>query len=219
MDSIHKYNKKGELVKPWEEGYYSVTTILDVRHKPDLWAWKLRVGEEVANDKMLDSQERGKAVHQVINEMLTNTEIAEGFDDYVYQLANAFILWQALKKPINIQSELYLVSERHGFAGTADLVCTIDGSLWIIDFKTGSKNIDHGLQLAAYRQAYKEMTDKVAKTACLYLTDKTKKGWQFVEYKEPVNVFLAHKKIFDWIIKKNPHKEPLDYKGGIIYAE
>lgn len=117
---------------------------------------------------------------------------------------------------------MYLVSERHKYAGTADLICLIDDVLWIIDFKTGSKSIDHGLQLAAYRQAYKEMTGHKARTACLYLTDKTKRGWSWKEYKEPVGVFLAAKKLFDWQVKKEPFKKPKPeelYTGGLIHVE
>lgn len=220
--SIHKYNSKGELVEPWEEGYYSVTTILDVRHKQKLWEWKLRVGWEVANDKMLDSQERGKAIHKALETINQDESILVDMPADILPFCEGYMRWYEKYEPNVVAREMYLVSERHKYAGTADLICLIDEVLWIVDFKTGSKSIDHGLQLAAYRQAYKEMTGHKARTACLYLTDKTKRGWSWKEYKEPVGVFLAAKKLFDWQVKKEPFKKPKPeelYTGGLIHVE
>lgn len=217
--SIHKYNLKGELVQPWEEGYYSVTTILDVRHKAKLWEWKLRVGWDEANRRMLDSQDKGKVIHKALETINQDESLMIDLDPAVLPYCEGYMRWYEKFEPDVIAREEYLVSHRHKYAGTADLICTIDGQLWIVDFKTGSKSIDHGLQLAAYRQAYKEMTGKTAKTACLYLTDKTKRGWSWKEYKEPVNTFLAAKKLFDWQVKHEPYKEPKPetvYMGGLI---
>jgi len=219
--SIHKYNSKGELVEPWEEGYYSVTTILDVRHKQKLWEWKLRVGWEEATNRMSDAQEKGKEIHKALETINQDESILADVSPEAVPFCEGYLRWYDKFEPDVVAREMYLVSERHKYAGTADLICLIDEVLWIVDFKTGSKSIDHGLQLAAYRQAYKEMTGHKARTACLYLTDKTKRGWSWKEYKEPVNTFLAAKKLFDWQVSKEPFKKPqtdANYTGGMLYV-
>lgn len=219
MSNIHKYNADGQLVEPWEDGYYSVTTILDVRNKPKLWEWKMRVGYDEANRRMLESQEKGTTIHSIAENYFKGVAIEK--IDYVYAL-EAIKDWDSKFEPEIIATEKYLVSNKYKYAGTADLICRWKGILWIVDFKTGAKSIDHGLQLAAYRQAYKEMTGETAQTAGLYLNTKTKRGWSWKEYKEPIGVFLAAKKLFDWQTKKEPFRqppEPINYTGGKLYVE
>jgi predicted RecB family nuclease len=217
MSNIHKYDSSGKLVDPWEDGFYSVTTILDVRNKPKLWEWKMRVGYEEANKRMLESQEKGTTIH-LIAENYFNKANKPNDPDYDYALA-AIKDWENKFQPEIIATERYLVSDRYKYAGTADLICKLKDEVWIVDFKTGAKSIDHGLQLAAYRQAYKDMTGIKAKTAGLYLNNKTKRGWSWKEYNETIGVFVAAKKLFDWQIKKEPIKksaEVIKYDGGLI---
>lgn len=219
MDSIHKYNDNGELVQPWEDGYYSVTTILDIRHLNKLWQWRVHVGWDEANQRSNDASLLGNKVHQYIHGELTGDWGLQEFTPDMAPYVNGWENWMDKVEPEVLESEYFVISKKHGYAGTADLICNIDGELWIVDYKTGNKSISHGVQLAAYRQAYKEMTGKTARTACLYLTDETKKGWRWKEYKEPFNLFAAHKKIFDWQLKHEPHKKPAEvYTGGTLYV-
>lgn len=216
----HKYNIKGELVKEWEEGLWSVTTILDVAHKPALQAWRDTVGAEEADRYMVERSTVGTAVHAWIEAVLT-IEVPPMFcpGDTV-QLFEAFCRWLDKTQPETVATELFVYSTRHGYAGSADYICEIDGELWIIDFKTSKSLHDSmGLQLAAYRQAYEEMTGIRARTAILKLTTKTQKGWQFKEYNEPIKPFLGLKAFFDWEMKKNPPKpvvEKVQWDGGVI---
>ena len=219
MDSIHKYNLKGELVEPWEDGYYSVTTILDIRHMHKLWQWRMSVGWEEANRKGKEAAELGNKVHKYIHGELTGDWGLQEYTADMQPYVKGWENWQEKVEPETIDSELFLISHRHKYAGTGDWVGMINGELWIVDYKSGSKSINHGLQLAAYRQAYKEMTGKIAKTACLYLTPKTNKGWQWRVYNEPVKPFLAAKTLFDWQVKHEPHRKPeTAYVGGMLYV-
>ncbi len=45
--------------------------------------------------------------------------------------------WETYK-PKLIETEVHLFSDELKVAGTCDLVCEIDGKLWIIDFKTSN---------------------------------------------------------------------------------
>lgn len=215
----HKYNTEGELVKEWEDGLWSVTTILDVANKPALQAWRDAVGPEEANKVMYESAAIGTEVHSLCEQILKGeTDWASA--DEVVPYVQGFERWLEKTEPQTVATELFVFSRRHGYAGTADYICFIGKELWIIDFKTSKSLHDAmGLQLAAYRQAYEEMTGKRARTAILKLTTKTQKGWQFKEYNEPIKPFLGLKAFFDWEIKKNPPKpvvEKVKWDGGVI---
>ena len=226
----HKYNMKGELVKEWEDGLWSVTTILDVAHKPALQAWRDNVGPEEADRYMRERADIGSKVHAACETylnarggigktMILHREMFNIGSD-ASMMYDGFLKWLEKTEPHTLATEKFVYSTRHGYAGSADYVCEIDGELWIIDFKTSKSLHDAmGLQLAAYRQAYQEMTGRRARTAILKLTTKTQKGWQFKEYNEPIKPFLGLKAFFDWEIKKNPPKpqvERVQWDGGLI---
>jgi len=70
----------------------------------------------------------------------------------VYNCCTAFLDWIILNKVEVIETEKTLVNFQYGFAGTCDAVAIINGTKYIIDWKT-SKDIypEYALQLAAYR--------------------------------------------------------------------
>ena len=206
--SIHKYNAEGRLVEPWEEGYYSVTTILAVKHNTWLWHWKMKIGKEESDRIGSEAAEKGTRVHRRLEKIL---------DGYKYKTTpkelkpyiKGFNNWLEEYAPEDMYPEVFVYSTKYGYAGTADLICTINDELWLIDFKTSKAIYDeYGLQIRAYGYAYEEMTGNKVRTAVLQLGLDTKKGWKFREKKEPMDVFLAHKKIFDWELKHHPNKKP-----------
>lgn len=208
--SLHKYNSEGKLVEPWEDGYFSVTTILGVKHNKWLWEWKMRLGKEESEKVANEAADKGTRVHRRLEKILTGQEFKttpKELKPYI----DAFNSWFVEYQPEIIHAELFVSSDRYGYAGTVDLVCFIDGEVWIVDFKTSKAIYDeYGLQVRAYGYAYEEyfgMKNKV-RTGILQLGIPTKKGWKFREKKEPMNVFLAHKKIFDWELKHHPIKKP-----------
>jgi len=206
--SIHKYNRMGRLVNPWDPGYFSVTTILAVKHNTWLWHWKLKVGKEESDRISFESSGRGTRVHRRIEKML-NGHVFKTIPEEIKPYIEAFNNWMEDTQPKILNTELFVKSDRHGFAGSIDLVCEINDRLWVIDFKTSKAIYDeYGLQIRAYGYAYDEMLSTRAHTAVLQLGLPTKKGWKFRELKEPIGIFLAHKKIFDWEKKKHPIRKP-----------
>lgn len=207
--SIHKYNDKGKLVEPWEDGYYSVTTILAVKHNRWLWEWKMKLGKEESEKVANEAADKGTRVHRKLEKILAGQKFIK-IDKELLPYIVAFNNWLNEYCPEgDILSEVYIYSKKYGYAGTADMICTIDGELWLVDFKTSKAIYDeYGLQVRAYGYAYEEMTGTKVRTAILQLGLPTKKGWKFREKKEPMNVFLAHKKIFDWELKHHPIKKP-----------
>jgi predicted RecB family nuclease len=66
----------------------------------------------------------------------------------------SFLDWRNTVKLEVIAAETTVFSEIHGYAGTVDLICRIDGQPYIVDFKT-SKYVwkEYELQISAYRAA------------------------------------------------------------------
>ena len=57
------------------EKYPSITSVLSIRQKEGLIKWRQRVGEEVANHVMIQSANRGTAVHNMVEDHLNNIDI------------------------------------------------------------------------------------------------------------------------------------------------
>lgn len=69
-----------------------------------------------------------------------------------------FLEWERLNRVEWLASEMFVVSEIHGFAGTLDFVARINGKLTLGDFKTSNTIAnDHFLQTAGYQVAFEEM--------------------------------------------------------------
>ncbi len=64
----------------------------------------------------------------------------------------SFLDWRNTVKLEVIAAETTVFSEIHGYAGTVDLICRIDGQPYIVDFKT-SKYVwkEYELQISADR--------------------------------------------------------------------
>jgi len=179
--------------------YPSVTTVLDIRNKPELNEWKLRVGAEEAWRRTSEATDRGTLIHQGIEDFLNNRSVWFGGEHSAY--FDGFMGWYEKFAPTDITVEITLISHEYKYAGRTDLVCKIDGEWWIIDFKT-SKRFDPGmgLQLAAYRQAYQEQHNlSNMRMGIVQLTDEIKRGYRFKEYNEPFAIFKAHLDLFFWV--------------------
>ena len=216
----HYYNSSGDLVEQWETGAWpSPTTILDLIAKPELEAYRSRVGEDTANELMTTAQERGTRVHKACEvwleiENITEASIAAGLvDANEVHMLQGFVNWWQKTVPELIDSEIFLESKKYKYRGRCDLVVRLDGELWIIDIKTGPCRWSHGYQLRAYEQAYFETTGEHARMGVLALTDKTKQGYhRLKETNTPVILWVALKAIFDDYIKFNPVRKPVEGK-------
>jgi len=206
---MHYYNDQGVLVDPKTPGgLYSVTSILSIRDKPYLHASNLRLGEAKSLERSLQASDRGTRAHKAIQAYLEGwVPDLEGVEVYF----ESFVNWNDKYQPKTIAVEQFVASKVHGYAGSVDYICEIDGELWIVDWKT-SKQLNPGmaLQLKAYQVAYHEMTGKWAKMAIMQLAPKNpeggylKRGFRFKEYDVNFEIFLAHKQIFDWMLE---HKQ------------
>jgi hypothetical protein len=174
--------------------FWSVTTIIGVLDKPALIPWAANETADAAIAaapnlvKMIDSMgtsevrkylsgarfrrpegertaaELGTAVHNAC-EQYALTGVRPVVDDEVAPFIDQFDKWCDTFQPVYEAAEMTVYSERYGYAGTLDAIFTVDGTRFIVDYKTTRKSTDYqgkatkpypeqvGLQLAAYRHA------------------------------------------------------------------
>ena len=191
--------------------YPSSTTILQAYPKGEvLTKWIADHGWEESQKLRDAAGRRGTRVHNAIESLLHKEKLDRG----VYALEewwkiNLFVDWFNEYTPQVIETEKVIWSKKNKFAGTFDLLCTMNDLTYVIDYKT-SKYVykSYHLQNGSYAGAIEEITDiKIDRTAVLHLGSKTKKGYSFKEsedWKKDYKNFLAVRKVFECEYGSNP---------------
>jgi len=221
MPDSRYYRRNGEY-------YPSVTYVLGSYPKGKYFEdWLKKVGYS-AEYIVKKAGEEGTQVHEMIEAFLNGEELnflsPHGRPLYhpdVWQMFLRFVSWWEEYNPTLIETEVHLFSDELKVAGTCDMVCEINGELWIIDFKT-SNNLQttYDLQTAVYGQMYKECYGKEADHyGILWLKSSKRKGaagkmqgngWEMYEssrtQEENLDIFKTVKKLFDL---ENPSHKPI----------
>lgn len=208
--------------------YPSITSVLKYYPKGKYFEeWLKKVGY-ASNYILKKSGEEGTQVHEMAEQYLKGEELrflsSNGFPLYdvtVWRMFIRFVTWWELYKPELLETEVHLFSDKYKIAGTCDLVCRIDGELWIIDFKTSNYlQTTYDLQAAAYGQCYEECYgQKPDRYGILWLKSSKRKakvgamqgnGWEMYESKrtqaENMDIFENVKKLYDL---ENPRATPV----------
>lgn len=215
------YRRNGEY-------YPSITYVLQVYPKGTFFEdWLKKVG--YASEYIVKKAgEEGTKVHEMIEDYLNDKEMnflsPSGdplYDPNIWQMFLKFVDFWEEYNPILIETEVHLFSDKLKVAGTCDLVCEINGELWIIDFKTSNNlHTTHDLQVAVYAQCYEEgFHKKIDRLGLLWLKSNKKKaskdkiqgkGWEMYEsprtQEENLDIFKTVKKLFDL---ENPTHSPI----------
>jgi ATP-dependent exoDNAse (exonuclease V) beta subunit len=215
------YRRNGEY-------YPSITYVLSHYPKGKFFEdWLKKVGYS-ADFIVKKAGEEGTQVHEMIEQYLNGKELnflsEYGNPQYhpdVWQMFLRFVEWWEEYKPTLIETEVHLFSDELKVAGTCDMVCEIDGEIWIVDFKT-SNNLQtvYDLQTAVYGKCYEECYGKTPQRyGILWLKSSKRKsakgkmqgkGWEMYESKrtqeENLDIFLTVKKLFDL---ENPKHSPI----------
>ena len=220
------------------EGVYypSVTTILQYMPKNKFFEmWLKDVGHN-ADLIMRRAGKEGTQVHEAIETLLDGEEL-HWMDDYgnakynekVWEMINKFVDFWTTHKPELISTEEFVYSDEYRYAGTADLVCKLDGETWLIDFKTSnSLHKSYDLQLASYAKALKESKDiEIERTGILWLKSSKRgsskqkgriqgKGWELKmidDIEENFELFQLIRKLYNL---ENPDTEPIYTKYSTV---
>ena len=216
--------KRGEGVY-----YPSVTTILQYMHKNKFFeTWMKDVGHN-ADLIMRKAGKEGTQVHEAAEKLVEGEEIS-WMDDYgrakysqiVWEMILKFADFWKTFKPELISSEQFVWSDEHKFAGTADIVCKMNGEVWLIDIKTSNSiHKSYDLQLASYAKGLEESRGvKIERTVILWLKAQSRgpskqkkviqgKGWKLLQIDEIEKNFELFKLIYKLYELENPNTEPV----------
>jgi len=164
-------DRKRYYITPEGKEYPSITTVLSNRGKEGLFAWRKRVGDDVANYISGKAAKRGTAVHHMCEDYLNNISFTEP-NWWPNKQKNflPFCLFNQLRNGVlqrinNIHAqECGLYSDKYGVAGRVDCIAEYNRVLSIIDFKTSTSerndeyNENYYIQTAAYAEMYEERT-------------------------------------------------------------
>ena len=220
MPDSRFYRRNGEY-------YPSITHVLSCYPKGKYFEdWLKKVGYS-ADYIVKEAGKRGTIVHEMIEaylegeelNLLINGNLQYNIDEW--QMFLKFVDFWEEYKPIIIETEVHLFSDKYKIAGTCDLVCELNKELWIIDYKTSNHlQTTYDLQTAAYSQCYKECFGKQPdRHGVLWLNSNKRKaatgkiqgrGWEMYEssrtQEENLDLFLTVKKLFDL---ENPNPKPI----------
>lgn len=163
------------------------TTILGILAKPALIQWSANMAVDFIKDnfkgelteellkeaktahrkKKEEAGQKGTDVHTMIEDWIalaikSNGGVFEGEmpiveDAEAKQLAH-FWNWAVSNKVKFLESEKTLYSKKYFLGGIVDILCEIDGEVWIADIKTGSGIYpEHFAQMAGYELMLNEM--------------------------------------------------------------
>lgn len=215
-----------------ENFFPSVTTILDVYPKGYGFSqWLKDVGVN-ADEIVARAAESGSKVHDAIDRYLKGHEVV--WEQHVsfeeWKMILKFVEFWTTYKPILYSSEFAMCDPELGYGGTIDIVCEIEGEIWLIDTKTSNAiHKSYELQLAAYATMWNKRNapQHIQRTGIMWLKaatrgeDKSGKkiqgnGWQVKEFDR--DYFHAYK-IFEhahaiWK-EENPNYKP----KNLIYPD
>lgn len=114
---------------------------------------------------------RGTAIHNAIENY-----IEFGVQDIPPQYAGyfeAFVQWWERRKPEPLALERRVYHKILRYAGTADLICMIDGRLTLVDYKSSAKINEKlcAVQLEGYDRAFESHGVKIEQRLILHLSN------------------------------------------------
>jgi hypothetical protein len=184
----YRFNEARHLHELFADGAWKsltgCTTILSVLAKPALIQWSANMAVDYIYENISElitaKRERqdeilkeAKSAHRKKKELAGNfgTEVhawiekfikgekPEPLEDENKELAcGNFVKWVDDNKVKFFESEKCLYSKKHWLGGIVDIVCEIDGQIWIADIKTGSGIYFEAFwQMAGYQIMLEEM--------------------------------------------------------------
>tara|TARA_R100000697_G_scaffold121895_2_gene150075 strand:+ start:1 stop:783 length:783 start_codon:yes stop_codon:yes gene_type:complete len=213
------------------EGVYypSVTTILQYMPKNKFFeSWLKDVGHN-ADLIMKRAGKQGTQVHEACEKLILGEEVS-WMDEYgnarysqiVWEMILKFYEFWNTYKPELISSEEFVWSDKHKYAGTADIVCKLNNETWLLDIKTSNSiHKSYDLQLASYATALEESRGiKIDRTGIVWLKAHSRgpakngktmqgKGWKLLEIDEIKKNFKLFEMIYKLYSLENPTVEPI----------
>lgn len=153
---------------------------------------------DALSKSLLDrAKQRGTEVHELCETYALTGEVDDEIKESPYlPYIASFVEWYKTYRPKVIYTEKALFSAKLGYCGKCDLVCEIDGKIFLIDYKATSA-IDKkslSVQLVGYKNLLAEYG---INTECEYVLHLKKDGYVFKPIKldyEWFDILLKHNK-------------------------
>ena len=209
--------------------YPSITHVLSVYPKGKHFEDWLKKHGYTSEHIAAKAAEQGTETHELCELYLLGEELhflnAQQQPKYhpeVWKMFLRFVDFWETYKPTLLEAEVHLFSDKLKVAGTCDIVCEIEGEIWIIDLKTSNAvQTVYEIQTTVYKECYEECYGrKVAKTGILWLKSSSRgpdksgkkiqgKNWQLIEperkHEKNIEIFKVIRTLFDL---ENPKQEP-----------
>ena len=154
--------------------YPRVTAIVGIKAKPALYRFYAGQKSFAAAEEMKNkSAEEGTLIHELAEAVLagksptipeTWSPLMDSFHDFLNQ-------HEIVPRSIETQ----IVSKKHGYAGTIDVLAEVDGRIGVLDIKTSQAIYrDYGIQTAAYVEALHETPNMPSLTRWILRLDQNK---------------------------------------------
>jgi len=177
LKKITTEDGKRVYVTPEGKSYESVTTFLDRTFaKPQLVAWRKRIGTVKASKITNTAAKRGKSLHTAIETYLLNGVLDLSDSPNTKSLfVKVLPLLDRFNNHRIMESPLY--SDALELAGTPDYIGDFDNELSVADFKTNSfanktrfELIPYFLQCGCYAQMFYELYGAMPQKAVIIIT-------------------------------------------------
>lgn len=229
--SLKQINFLDRRVYKRSEGVYypSVTTILQYMPKNKFFeSWLKDVGHN-ADLIMRRAGKQGTQVHEACEKLILGEEVSwmdaygnAKYSQIVWEMILKFHDFWTTYKPELISAEEFVWSDKYKYAGTADIVCKIDGQIWLLDIKTSNSiHKSYDLQLASYAKALGESKGvEIERTGIVWLKAHSRgpskqknvmqgKGWKVLQIDEIDKNFELFKMIYKLYSLEHPIVEPI----------
>lgn len=136
--------------------YPRVTAITSIKAKPALYKFyaeqeNFKAGEAIKTK----SAKEGTLIHDTIEAILSGKEAV--IPDSIKPAMNAFLEFKKQNKIVPHKIEERVISKKHKYAGTIDVLAEVNDVLGILDVKTSYAVFrDYNIQIAAYKGALEE---------------------------------------------------------------
>ena len=179
---------------PGGDVYPSITSVLGVKEKPHLEAWRNRLGVDKAAAETKRCADRGTAIHLMAERFINNES------DYLKDQPSEYIrlfnqLKMSLKRINNVRiQEVPLYSDELMVAGRTDCIAEYDNVLSVIDFKTSNNNKDelmiedYFIQETFYALAYYEQFGEEIQQIVTLMT--VERGAVPLVFKKPIKPYI-----------------------------
>ena len=136
--------------------YPRVTSIVGIKAKPALYFFyaglpDFKTGEAIK----AKSAEEGTAIHEAIEAVLRKEPVV--IPENIKPAVSAFLDFYSKNNVVAHKIEERVVSKKHNYAGTMDVLAEVNGRLGVLDIKTSIAIYrDYNIQTSAYIEALRE---------------------------------------------------------------